>query len=937
LEVTRLPKLEFLEVAFMSPKAPADQFPIEHLAKYGFPQSAIQILRERKFVELNPVQQLAVGRGLFEGRNLIIAAPTSSGKTLCAELAAVHHALNAKGAFYLVSLKALAEEKYELFRRFWTRGHEPIMRVGITTGDREFDDENLSQCKVTFATYEKFYSILKENPGLLKHVSLVAVDEVQTLGEPSRGVALETLMTTLRVQDPSIQILGLSAALANPEDIAEWLQADVCRLTGRDIPLTEEVWTVPTVYSKLFGVGQTELDQRPNPTNSVDTLRIVQHLLAEKETPIVVFCMTKPRAEELARMHREATRKSKSVIRKGIAQLKQLLLFVSEGGPTGRSLVEVVEGEIAFHHSDLSMEERQALEEKIREGDILVTYSTTTLGQGVNLPVAVVVFDEVYRRWLESYIDQREYINMAGRAGRRGLQDSGGTSILICRNAKDRRRMNEYLSEKVEPVESPLEETSLPSLALNLVASQVATTALEIRTFITKSFFGATAQQRNPRLLQARLEAVQGVLKSLEADHFISEFKKGSYRATEKGRVTAQKNIEPETATRIIERLNLVNKFVVATGEGVEAPLAPILHAFLECQGESGLVYWDYRARDFLYGQRQAICRIRKFEHPADPDRTLMTAWVLAEWVGGSGYHKICAPFGRLREGDIKSRAEHTAWMLDAAVAFAQMPELKIIPGLRHFLYMLRKRLLYGVTEAGVPLMEVVRSHSSVGVPLSGIGRTKVQALVEQGLDDLTKILEASSSDLVKTIRDDQQVENLKQAIVKCLEASSISLLPEHLRRGDRVSTNALVEAVYKSMGTDFEVAVRDLLCSVSLKVTLLDEKKTQGCADLLIGAPDGDIQVECKTSRRGQVSNTDAFEVFGKTRVGNKPVAYVTVAKPSFVETAVKNSFNNGVTLLTHRTLVEGVLQVLEGRRSKEELLSLMRSGHFVDTFEIR
>ena len=122
----------------------------------------------------------------------------------------------------------------------------------------------------------------------------------------------------------------------------------------------------------MFGAGQTELDERPNPTNSVDTLKIVQHLLAEKKTPIIVFCMTKPKAEELARMHRETTRKSESVIRQGIEQLKQLLLFVSEGGPTGRSLVEVVEGEIAFHHCDLSMEERQALEARIREGDILV-------------------------------------------------------------------------------------------------------------------------------------------------------------------------------------------------------------------------------------------------------------------------------------------------------------------------------------------------------------------------------------------------------------------------------------------------------------------------------------------------------------------------------------------------------------------------------------
>lgn len=449
----------------MAPNSTPSEFPIENLADCQFPKRVIQILRDRGFVALNPIQRLAIEKGLFEGRNLIICAPTSSGKTLSAELAAIQHALNAKGAFYLVPLKALAEEKYELFRRFWTDGDEPIMRTGITTGDRDFDDENLSQCKVTFATYEKFYSVLKENPQILEHVSLVIVDEIQTLGEPSRGVVLETLLTTLRVRAPSIQILGLSAALANPAEIAEWLEADVARTTDRDIPLTEEVWTKSAIYSKRFGIGQTEFDERPNPTKSVDSSEIVRHLLGEKKTPIVVFCMTKPKAEELAKFHREGTRSSQSILRRGVAELKQLLLFITEGGPTGRSLVDVVEGGIAFHHSDLSMEERQALEGRIRDGVIGVTYSTTTLGQGVNLPIAVVVFDDVYRHWIDSYISQREYINMAGRAGRRGLHDSGGTSILICRSAKDRQRMDAYMSEKVEPVES--HSRTLPSPCLS--------------------------------------------------------------------------------------------------------------------------------------------------------------------------------------------------------------------------------------------------------------------------------------------------------------------------------------------------------------------------------------------------------------------------------------------------------------------------------------
>lgn len=921
----------------MAIKDNPNRSPIQCLADFGLPGHVIEILQDRGFVELNPVQQLAIEKGLFEGRNLVIAAPTSSGKTLCAELASVHHALNAKGAFYLVSLKALAEEKYELFRRFWTRGHEPIMRVGITTGDRDFDDENLSQCKVTFATYEKFYSVLKENPGILKHVSLVVVDEVQTLGDRTRGLALEALMTTVRIKDPSIQILTLSAALANPEDIAGWLAAHVCRVKGRDIPLTEEVWTETAIYSKAFGVGQTRPDERPNPTASVETLNIVRHLLSEEKVPIIVFCMTKGRAEDLARLHRDMTRKPRSVLRKGIEELKQLLLFVSEGGPTGRSLIEVVDGQIAFHHSDLSMEERHALEGKIREGEILVTYSTTTLGQGVNLPTAVVVFDDVFRQWVPSYISRREYMNMAGRAGRRGLQDEGGTSVLISRSARDRREMNGFLSEEVEPVESAIEDTSLPFLVLSLVASKVASTVGEVQTFMRQSLFGTTSQENNPRLLEARVEAVLIVLEKLESDGFVYQPKEGEYRVTNKGRITARENIEPETASRVIERLKLVNEFVNSMGGLSDQASPAVLHAFLESQTDSGLLYWDYAAKGFLYDQKDAVCRIRKFNDPHEPDAVLMTAWVLSQWVRGTAYNKICGPFRKVKEGNIRGCADHLAWMLDAAAGFARSTELGIDPSLAHFLCILRKRLLYGVTEAGVPLMEVIRNHSAVGVTISGIGRSKVQALVEHGLGDLTKVVEASDSELVKIIKDDKQVENLREAIARYLEMTAFILLPQHARRGERVSSKRLVEAVYTATGTDFEVSVRDLLQTISLDANLLDDKKVKGCADLLVETEEGNIQVECKTSKNGQISNTQAFEVLGKTQVGARPIAFVTIGKPSFAETAVKNSFNNEVTLLTHKTLVEAVLQVAEGQRSKEDFLSLLRSGHHIEIVEVR
>ncbi len=140
---------------------------IEELVGFDLPRQIVSVLKERGFKELNPIQVAALDAGLLSGSNLVVIAPTSSGKTLIAELAAVHQGIKAKGTFYVVSLKALAEEKYELFRRFWTIGHEPILKTAITTGDRDFEDDNLSQCKITFATYEKLYTLVRDNPSLL--------------------------------------------------------------------------------------------------------------------------------------------------------------------------------------------------------------------------------------------------------------------------------------------------------------------------------------------------------------------------------------------------------------------------------------------------------------------------------------------------------------------------------------------------------------------------------------------------------------------------------------------------------------------------------------------------------------------------------------------------------------------------------------------------
>lgn len=850
------------------------------------------------------------------------------------------HALHRKGAFYLVSLKALAEEKYAIFRRFWTAGDEQILRTAITTGDRDFEDEGLSQSQVTFATYEKFYALIRDNPDLLSHVSLIVVDELQTLGDRHRGSVLEMLLTLVMVRNPKIQIIGLSAALPNVEEVATWLGAKACRSASRDIPLFEEVWTKTTVYSKQFGQGTDGMQQRPNPTGSVETLNIVSDLVQRKQTPIIVFCMTKPQTEALARDY--AKIKRGSPVRKILDNIKQMLLFFTEGGPTGRSLMDVVDAGIAFHHSDLSPDERRVIEDRIRDGSIEVTYSTTTLGQGVNLPIATVVFDDVYRGWIEEFIDKREYINMAGRAGRRGLQDEKGTSVLICRTAKDRVAMTGYLSEETEQVESVLEHESLDTFLLNLVASSDASNTEELRTFIRRSFFGTRSAEKNPRLLRARLDGVPSVAEQLAKDGFIIMNSDGRYRPTSLGYVTSQKGISPQTALTIQRRVRVLAEALgrIPSAEFATAAqklLPATLHLLLDSDNDKGPIYRDGSAAAFLDQHREKICLLRRYEDPPDPLLILQVAWVLTEWVSGTGYQNLCQPFRKLREGQIRQAAEHCGWMFDAAAAISRIREFGLDPRIGAHLSITARRLLFGIPEAGVAIAEVVRNRVSLGVELAGIGRGKIMDLLKAGYDDLTKIIEADTAKLAAIMRRPDQANHLKLGAALYVDRLSQSTLATHTIRSKKFACDEVVKRVYQDLGTQFEVAVCELLSAVGIKAELLDDRKTPGCADILLFTDAGNIQIECKTRAKGLVTNAEAFEVLGKTVVGPRPIAYVTVGKPGFVDLAVKNSYSSRVTLISHKIIAELSILVLEKKKSVHDLLGILQFGHHVEKSNLR
>jgi helicase len=187
---------------------------------------------------LRPAQEKAIDVGLLTGKNLLVCTPTASGKTLIAEIASVNAILNHVGkAVYIVPLKALASEKYKEFSRKY-----PQIKVALSIGDLDTKDPDLAQCDFIITTSEKLDSLIRHHTPWLRDVKTVIVDEIHLLNDPGRGPTLEILITILRKLLKNIQLIGLSATIGNPEELAGWLDAELVVDNWRPVELKQGVY-----------------------------------------------------------------------------------------------------------------------------------------------------------------------------------------------------------------------------------------------------------------------------------------------------------------------------------------------------------------------------------------------------------------------------------------------------------------------------------------------------------------------------------------------------------------------------------------------------------------------------------------------------------------------------------------------------------------------
>lgn len=336
-------------------------------------------------------QQEAV-RALRDGKDVIVQAPTGSGKTYIFELLVP----SLKGqAIFTVPTRALANDKLAEWRgRGWD--------VGIATGDLAL---NLN-AKVLVATLEtqRARFLRRDGPKLL------VVDEYQMIADSTRGVHYEL---ALALAPPETQLLLLSGSVQNPQDVVAWL-----RRIGRDpVLISHDERPVPLEEIDLRALPDSAFIQ----TKSFWPRMIGKALRAEL-APVLVFAPRRNASEEMAQS-----------IASSMSIRDPLPLSAEQEALAGKKLAKLLRSRVAYHHSGLSYAVRAGLIEPLaKAGQLNVVVATMGLAAGINFSMrSVLITDTRYKAGnFERHVEQDELLQMFGRAGRRGLDDVGYVLML---------------------------------------------------------------------------------------------------------------------------------------------------------------------------------------------------------------------------------------------------------------------------------------------------------------------------------------------------------------------------------------------------------------------------------------------------------------------------------------------------------------------------
>lgn len=512
------------------------------LSNWGIPDKVLEQYSSRGITSMFEWQaECLTLPGILSGRNLVYSAPTSAGKTLIAELLALKCVLELrKKVLIILPFVSIAHEKSNYLQQVF----EPSgVKVGGFMGSQA-PAGGFASVDIAICTIEKANSLvnrlLEENG--THQLGVVIVDELHMIGDHHRGYLLELLLTKLMFvhqkyqkvlppppmnSDPvngepnsgsalslstSVQLIGMSATLPNLGTLASWLQAELYHTEFRPVPLKEMVKVGSTIYTADFKKLK-DIDQSESVPGDEDDILLLCRERVVQGHSVLIFCPTKVWCESLTATLAGALAgfvDCQDERGKPFLDVHSLIGTCEQLRRTqvglDRVLEQTVPKGIAFHHAGLTFDEREIIEGAFRKSHIKILIATSTLSSGVNLPARLVIVRTPF--FQRSLIDILVYKQMVGRAGRKGVDDSG-ESILICK-PKERSKVVALLKSAPKPVTSCLgstskgvsssasggELTAMKRAILEVISSATATKMTEIEAYTSCTLLFAELKEK---------------------------------------------------------------------------------------------------------------------------------------------------------------------------------------------------------------------------------------------------------------------------------------------------------------------------------------------------------------------------------------------------------------------------------------------------------
>jgi len=549
--------------------------------------------------ELDEFQQQAIA-ALNAGRSVVVCAPTGSGKTLIGEYT-IYRALSRGGrVFYTTPLKALSNQKLRDFREQF--GAE---QVGLLTGDISINRD----APILVMTTEIFRNMLYGTPigevgTSLVGVEAVVLDECHYMNDRQRGTVWEE---SIIYCPPEVQLVALSATVANSDQLTDWLNlvhgsTELIYSDFRPVPL-QFYFGNPKGIFPLLDQNQNQIHPRLKPKGpkgkgkggrpeSPTITYILSHLAQRDMLPAIYFIFSRRGCDKAVEEMGELS----LVNEQEAAELKvRIDEFLSRNPDAGRAgQVEPLYRGIAAHHAGILPAWKGFVEELFQLGLVKVVFATETLAAGINMPARTTVISTLSKRTDRGHrlLTASEFLQMAGRAGRRGMDATG--YVVTLQTPFEGAKEAAYLATAgADPLVSQF--TPNYGMVLNLLQTHSITEAKEL---VERSFAQYLAtlylrpQQQAITELTTELTKLDIQLAPVDVKQ-LSSYEKLSERLKEERRLlkTLQTQAEETRAGEIAHFIQYVNPGTILYLKGkyvqVSSPVPSVLVTKEKGRGQS--------------------------------------------------------------------------------------------------------------------------------------------------------------------------------------------------------------------------------------------------------------------------------------------------------------------------------------------------------------